>query len=168
MTNIEGLYFHLLEESEVERRLIPRFKPLMFGIAAYTKSIHGSFKGYIYLSLLKNGSGYMFHFGYAQDLSVLTNGKSITAKHHHNDLLEFIPRSESDAAESISFRGNTIMSADGNEEYFSFLITYLPDFSPSLIMDLSNVSKGLSQTIELRKISSSKYPFDPTIRSLKL
>ena len=168
MKNLEGLYFHILEDSELKRGLIPRFKPLMFGISSYLNSILDSSRGYIFLSLLQDGEGYKFHFGYAVELEVLLNGKAMTAKHRHKNSLELIPSSEGGVKESFSFRGNTILSADDYEEHFALEITYIPQYAPNLILDLTNVTKGLMQVVELKKISLSKYPWKPEIKTLKL
>ena len=167
MTNIEGLYFHILEDCELKKGLIPRFKPLMFGIYYYPNSILESSRGYIFLSLLNDGKGYKFYFGHALELSVLLNGKSLTDKKRHKDKLELIPWKQGSVPESFSFRGNTIMSADECEEHIAFELSYIPNWAPNLIMNISNVTKGLSQTVELRKISLSKYPWSPEISRIK-
>ena len=168
MKDIEGLYFHVLEDSELKRGVIPRFKPVMFGISSYPNGIIDSSRGYIYLSLLETGEGYKFHFGYALELAVLLNGKAMTAKHRHKNSLELIPSSEGDVKESFSFRGNTILSVDDYEEHFALEVTYIPQYAPNLILNLTNVTKGLMQEVELRKISLSKYPWKSEIKTLKL
>ena len=169
--SLEGLYFHVLEDHEVETSLWSKPKPLMFGIVSNYLPI-GKRPIFIYLSLILDNGNYKFNFGCRNSsLEELINKNSIiTAQHHHSDILELIPWQKGDVKGSIGLRGTTIVSAmdDDYEEHLALRIYLTPLYKPNLMLEFTNVNKARSQTVELIKISKPKYPFKSHVLPLKL
>lgn len=171
MSNLDGLYIHLLDEYEVEQSIFPRYKPRMFNIVENLDLFRRRrYFGFIYLSLCLDNGAYHFNFGY--DHGELDNRMSKFKRHSqktsYKNTFETNPRKEGEVEGSYSLAANTVKYSDDYEEYFALRLSYIPTYRPNLILELTNVSIGLCQEIEMIKVGSPKYPFNSEILPLKL